>query len=232
MLRQGRFAALLVAFAALALLFSACTIVGSDAKVQMVPDPPAGTNSFVTSGFDDDYAQVAFTRGFTFTFFGTTYNSVYINTNGGVTFGAGTTVYHPQLSDMVLPGIAILWADLDAGLSNPANANGIDYQQFDDRFEITYTDLADHNDDTLLNTMKLTLYADGTISMHYDTQDSSTYVLLGVFDGNGGYTSAALQSTYNAYSAGHGIYVFDANDAGGTAPTQNQLDGMTLTFNP
>jgi len=231
--RVGRLTALLAVIPILVLVFSACSKpIGSDPLVQMVPDPTAGTNSYFTSSFDDDFAQVAFTRGFTFRFFGTTYTSVYINTNGGVTFGSGDSTYGPTVSDMVNPGIAPLWADLDAGVTAPTNPDGLDYQQFDNRFVITYTNFGDHVNNSHFDTMTLTLYADGKVVVHYDSQQTVDDVLVGIFDGSGAYTSKPLQTTYNGYSSGSGFYIFNGNDSGGTNPTSGQLDGMTLTFNP
>ncbi|HKI58375.1 MAG TPA: hypothetical protein VKA00_04030 [Trueperaceae bacterium] len=233
MARLRRLLPILSAVSILVLVISACSQpIGSDPKVQMVPDPTAGSNTYFTGGFDDDYANVAFTRGFTFSFFGTTYNSVWINTNGGVTFGAGDSTYAPLSTDMVNPGIAPLWADLDAGVTAPTNPDGIDYQQFDDRFVITYTEYGDHVDNTHFDTMTLTLYANGKVVFHYNSQQTVDDVLVGIFDGSGTYPSRALQTTYNGYSSGAGFYMFNGNDAGGTNPTLGQLDGMTLTFNP
>lgn len=232
MTRLRRFSAVLIVLAILALVFSSCALLNADPKVQMVPDPTAGSNSYFTSNFDDDYAQVAFTRGFTFTFFGTTYSSIYINTNGGVTFGAGSSTWGPHSTDMVNPGIAPLWADLDASITAPTNPDGLDYQQFDDHFVITYYQFGDHVDNTAFDTMTLTLYANGKFTVHYVSQQTVNYVLVGVFDGTGPYTSAPLQATYNNYSTGHGFYMFNGRDTGGTNPTAGQLDGMTLTFNP
>jgi hypothetical protein len=38
---------------------------------------------------DDDFRQVAFQSGFKFPFFGTTYNSVFVNSDGNITFTEG-----------------------------------------------------------------------------------------------------------------------------------------------
>ena len=54
-------------------------------------------------------------------FFGTTYNSVFVNNNGNVTFGSATYIYSPQsLRDAgPQPVIAAFWGDVDT--RNPAS---------------------------------------------------------------------------------------------------------------
>lgn len=221
----------------------------SDPAVQMVPDPTDATTSTFAAGLstsatrttylDDSVVEVSFTRGFTFPFFGTAYSSVWINTNGGVTFGGGSTSFYMAASAISAsnPGIAILWSDLDPSLGDPANADQIDYQQFDDHFVITYTQLPEYTSApaaSRFNTMTLTLYDSGKVTMSYDTHDT-TQAVVGVFDGSGtGYVNVGLTSpaTYDNYSASPGTIVFDADASVPTAPTVGQLNGMTLTFNP
>jgi hypothetical protein len=61
---------------------------------------------------DDDFRQVDL-HGSTFTFYGNTYTSLFVNSNGLITFGSGTTSYlNSDLSSRpAQPAIAPLWSD-------------------------------------------------------------------------------------------------------------------------
>lgn len=209
-----------------------------DPVVQMIPDPTnIATSKFAGfASLDDAYAEVAFTRGFTFPFYGTNYTKLYINTNGGVTFGAGSMAYFTAVESIAQPGIGILWGDLDPSQGDPANPDQINYQQFDDHFVITYTEVAEHVDPTKLNSMTLTLYASGKVTMSYDRQDTN-HCILAVFDGSAtGYVYSpnpvVVQPSYDSYASGTGTIVYDTDGIVGTQPSAHTLEGMTVTFNP
>jgi hypothetical protein len=240
----------------LAVLISACATTtgltgGNGTVVQMIPDPTtattttSGTSLFPcdTSGdscIDDTFAKVTFSQGFTFPFFGTTYDSVYINTNGGVTFGAGDNTYAPAATGIPEPGIAILWGDMMPGANNDASLHDeIDFQQFSDHFVISYTNIEDYDTPPAIeNTATLTLWNDGTVTMSYTAQNTSysqgTGLLVGVFDGSqAGYTfPSSLLATYSGYSTGHGVIVYNDNGSGGMQSTTGGLNGKTITFSP
>lgn len=65
---------------------------------------------------DDTSDEVAFT-GFSFPFQGTDWSSVFVNSNGNLTFGAGSTDFSPSVAEFLAgpPRIAPRWDDLDAG---------------------------------------------------------------------------------------------------------------------
>ena len=68
----------------------------------------------VRAGFDanslaatDDGSTAAVPLGFTVSFFGTNYNSVYVNNNGNITFGSALSAYTPdQIGNAGVPIIA------------------------------------------------------------------------------------------------------------------------------
>ncbi|MEJ2668013.1 MAG: hypothetical protein P8Z81_13110 [Deinococcales bacterium] len=201
----------------------------------MFPCDTSGDNCI-----DDSVAQVNFTQGFTFPFFGTTYNSVYINTNGGVTFGAGDNTFAPAATDITEPGIAILWGDMFPGVNGDASLQDeIDYQQFSDHFVISYTNIEDYNTPPAIeNTATLTLYSNGNVTMSYTTQNTSSTqgsgLLVGVFDGSAsGYLyPSSLLPTYSGFGSGHGVIVYNDNGSGGMTTTTGGLNGTTITFTP
>ncbi|MEO7651468.1 MAG: nidogen-like domain-containing protein, partial [Bryobacteraceae bacterium] len=61
-----------------------------------------------------DFCSFQTSLGFVLSFFGNTYNSVWVNNHGNITFGTSTTQYTPSsLSSVTTPIIAPLWADAD-----------------------------------------------------------------------------------------------------------------------
>lgn len=74
------------------------------------------TNSLAAT---DDGSTTAVPLGFTVNFFGTTYNSVYINNNGNITFSSALSTFTPtQFGNAGVPIIAPFWADVDTRGSN------------------------------------------------------------------------------------------------------------------
>ena len=63
--------------------------------------------------YDDDFQEVAL--GFTFPYQGQEWNSVWVNSNGSLTFGSGDWRWWAEISDFLdgQPRIAPLWADLN-----------------------------------------------------------------------------------------------------------------------
>jgi hypothetical protein len=215
------------------ILLAACdksTRVGADPEVDLFPVPVDEATSPFPS-VDDSFLQVAFTRGFTFTFYGTTYSSIFLNTNGGFTFGSGNSNYDESAADIPQPGVGIFWGDLDAEEDAGANRpNQMRYRQFDDRFVISYNRLQDHDEKTWDNTATVTLRRNGTIIIQYGDVKSED-ILVGVW--NGAHTDNRTMLVQNAYSysgAGTAILVFDFFETG-TRHT-GQLNNRTITFSP
>jgi hypothetical protein len=182
---------------------------------------------------DDDYLEVDFASGFQFSFYGMQYSSVFLNTNGGLTFGTGESDYDLAADEVLYPGIAVFWGDLDAEeYSGATRANQMKYRACADRFVVTYTQLQDNDEETWNNTATVTLEASGKITIVYGTVLSED-ILVGVFDGT--HTDdryVTVQNSYAAYSTtGTGTILFD--DIGpGPSNTTGALNGRTVTFNP
>jgi hypothetical protein len=198
--------------------------------VDMFPVPVSDTTS-PFPGVDDVFLEVPFTEGFTFTFYGTTYSSVFLNSNAGLTFGAGTTSYDIAATEVTSPGIAVFWGDMDAGeYTAETRANQFVYRQCEDRFEVTYTDFQDNDEETWNNTATITLYANGTVKIAYGDV-ASTDILVGIFDGtHASDQRLGVQATYANYPAsGSGIILFDGHGVG--PDHAGELSGQTIRFN-
>lgn len=158
--------------------------------------PDFGTN---LNFADDDFAEVDFTENFTFSFYGTTYSSVYINSNGNLTFGGPDTAYTPSFDRFInnLPRIAPYWIDLHPSFAGVGG--GVFYQQLPDRFIVSYIYLpyyfgAFHPP---INTFQVVLYNTGMIGFGYDTLDNTfpagdadpAFPLVGLASGAGGSSS-------------------------------------------
>jgi hypothetical protein len=220
---------------AAALLLAAC---GSDSVgpnpdpfVDLFRTPVAKVTSRFPNQVDNDTLSVAFTQGFTFTFYGTTYDRIVLNTNGGFTFGGGDAHFDIRAIDAHRPGVAVFWGDMDAGatLASQNRPNQMQYQQQPDRFVIRYAQFQDHDEPSQNNTATVTLRANGTITIQYGVV-GSTDALVGVFDG--AHTNDQYMNVTNYYAnyaaTGSGVILFDRF---GPGPIQHgQLNNRTITF--
>ncbi len=201
--------------------------------VNLFPTPVSTATSPFPGSVDDSFLLVPFATGFQFLFYGEQYDEVYLNTNGGMTFGVGETAWDWAAAQIQNRGIAVFWGDMDAGatVASVARANQMSYEACADRFIVRYTQYQDHDEDDWNNTATLTLEANGRISIEYGTVLSED-IVVGVFDGT--HTDddyVAVQSSYSAYStAATGTILFDAF---GPGPTHTgQLSNQTIVFNP
>jgi subtilisin family serine protease len=138
-------------------------------------DPAGGT---VLTLNDDDYYEVQL-QGSVVSLYGTSYDALYIGSNGYITFVSGDTHYFEQFSDhFALPRIAALFDDL-----NPAAGGTISYKQLADRIAVTFENVPEFslNND---NTFQIEMFFDGRIRITWlriDAQDG----LVGLSAGNG-----------------------------------------------
>lgn len=200
--------------------------------VDLFPVPVDELTSAFDGEVDDAFLLVPFDPAFGFPFYGETYDEVFLNTNGGMTFGEGDDEYDVAATDVVTPGIAVFWGDLDAGQyeTSVTRANQMGYEACSDRFVVHYQGLQDNDDEEWNNTAEVTLHDDGRIVIEYGTVLSED-ILVGVFDGtHTSNTSPALAASYPNFDATSGIILFD--DWGGGAVHTGQLTGQTITFAP
>jgi hypothetical protein len=124
---------------------------------------------------------------FTFDFCGQRYESVFVNSNGNLTFGAGNTDFTETIAEMLTgpPRIAALWDDLNAG----AAPGSISYSETPDSITVSFTNIPEFNS-TSVNTFAITLYrrANGDSGLGPAGRYSITYGALAAADGAAGYS--------------------------------------------
>ncbi|MEL7312332.1 MAG: hypothetical protein AAFN07_12520, partial [Pseudomonadota bacterium] len=135
-------------------------------------------SGFLLTLGDDDSAEVDI--GFDFPFNGTTYSSVFVNSNGNLTFGAGDTDFSESVAELLAgaPRIAPLFDDL-----SPNQGGRVIIDGDGSTFSVTFDDVPEFLAPTG-NTFTVTLSASGDINIAYGSiaaQDG----LTGVSEGNG-----------------------------------------------
>ena len=156
---------------------------------------PTATGGGTSIGLNDDsYTEVALQNGKTVVLFGVAYSSVYIGTNGYLTFGAGDFGYIPSASaHFNIPRVSALFDDL-----NPSAAGDVNYEQFSDRFVVSYEGVPEYGG-VNPNNVQVEMYFDGVISITYLTTTASG-ALVGLSDGGGtptGFVSSDLSAELN-----------------------------------
>lgn len=133
---------------------------------------------FVLSLGDDDSEEVALP--FAFPFQGTSYTSVFVNSNGNLTFGSGDTDFSESVSEFLSdqPRIAPLWDDL-----NPSSAGSIVVSQTASSWTVSFEGVPEFFS-TIGNTFAVTLSADGGIDFEYGATAGSD-ALVGITPGGG-----------------------------------------------
>jgi hypothetical protein len=187
-----------------------------------------GSNGFGTNtlGSNDDGSTSELSIGSIFenglNFYGTTYNSLWINNNGNVTFDGSLSAYTPELiSSGTRSGIFAYWADVDTrgegalispgGTSQGSNLVYYDFDVLNDRIVITWDDVGYYfvNTDSV-NAFQMILTdasslpgrsaGDFDIEFRYEWIDWTAGDLSGGEGGIGGTPARA------GYSSGTGVF--------------------------
>ncbi len=172
---------------------------------------------------DDDAIEVPLP--FTFNLCGTDYTSVWIGSNGFVTFGLPNTDFSESVADLLAgpARIAVLWDDL-----NPAAGGNITAEPVGADFVITWDGVPEYATGDS-NTFSLTLRPDNSFSMDYPSFDL-TDGLVGRAKGSGldndpGEVDLSTASEPISGVAGDAVYeIFEAAD--------NDLNGDNLEWDP
>jgi hypothetical protein len=186
----------------------------------------AGTAQTLTLD-DDDFEQVSLP--FSFPYQGSSYRSVFVNSNGNLTLGSGDTGWTPRVPALLNgpPRIAPLWTDL-----SPQAAGVVLFAADTRSATVIFHGVPEYfldldNDDYFFagdNTFSVTLQEDGTVEFKYENIDSLEN-LVGVTGGSGAKdpgpsdlsgspTWRVMGTTYEEFSS--------------AAP--NDLEGSTITF--
>ena len=98
-----------------------------------VSAPAAG--GYINVPRNDDGSIGPIALGFTFTLFGSSYTSVYINTNGNLSFTAPVSQFSATGFPIATPMVAAFWADVD---TRPASSGSIWYKVYPNRMVVTW----------------------------------------------------------------------------------------------
>ena len=139
------------------------------------PIDPAGGSSLSLG--DDDSQSVALP--FSFEFYGTSYDSVYVGSNGYLTFGASDTSYSESVSEhFAIPRIAPLFDDL-----NPTVSGTISTRTVGNSVAITWDGVAEYGT-TNRNDFQVVLEASGDFSITW-LEIAVTDAVVGLSSGTG-----------------------------------------------
>ena len=184
---------------------------GSGGRYVLDVDVLEGT--LITLG-DDSSLEVAL--DFAFPFQGATYNSVFVNSNGNLTFGSGDTDFSESVAELLAdqPRIAPLWDDLSPNQGGLVLVDG-DSSSFTLRFQGVPEFFA-----TTGNSFDVTLFADGRIVIEYGTVAAQDGI-VGVTPGGGaadpGETDFSAGGSFSANGTTYEQFTFgDAFDLSGT----------------
>ncbi len=187
------------------------------------PAPPPSET--VISVSDDDSASIPL--GFSFPFFGQSYTSVYVNSDGNLTFGQGDKVSAPRDHNRFMTGaprIAPLFADLD-----PSKGGAITVQQTDSgSLTIRYKVVPLYGKSST-STVTVVLHESGLIDFTYGQVSGSAYI-VGISSG-GSSNSGAEQPLASlgqpiGFSGTTTIYQQFGD------PEPFNLMGKTISFSP
>ncbi|QSI76534.1 MULTISPECIES: nidogen-like domain-containing protein [Niveibacterium] len=189
------------------------TIGGGIGNISVTTGGGNAANVGNATGRNDDGFRGPISLGFSITFFGQTYNSLYINNNGNVSFGNGISAYVPTgPTGANAPVISPFFGDVD---TRGAASGVVHYRQdIANEFIVTWDNVGYYSSHTdQLNSFQLVLrgsdydlpVGEGTIGFFYkgmgwERTDTSTVAAIGFGDGLGnavvlqGSTEAGLKS--------------------------------------
>ncbi len=137
-------------------------------------DPIDGT---VVTLSDDASQEIALDTPFTF--YGVSYDQVFLGSNGFITFSEGDSDFSESLADHFrTPRISAIFDDL-----NPSSAGTVSTKVFDDHIAITYQGVPEYSQ-TTVNTFQIRLFNNGNIDITYEALAANDGI-VGLSAGNG-----------------------------------------------
>ena len=139
---------------------------------------PVNPSGGVSISLGDD-ASESVSLPFGFPFYGESWGSVYVGSNGYLTFGAPDTAYGESISNHFgLPRISALFDDL-----NPSAGGAVSYRDLGNRFAISWVGVNEYGTSNE-NTFQIVLHASGEIEIGWQQIDVADAV-VGLSDGTG-----------------------------------------------
>ena len=165
-------------------------------------DPIGGT---VLPMLDDGFAEIVLADNASVPFFGRHYRSLFVGSNGYVTFGRGDWAPGggPE-SHFQMPRLSALFTDLD-----PSAGGQVSWQQLPDRVVLTFENVPHHGTGEP-NSFQLQLFFDGKLAVTH-LQTGSFEALMGLSDGLG-LPGDYMSSDFATYpETGQGLPIFSLN---------------------
>lgn len=141
----------------------------------------SGTQGSAVALDDDASALVNFTSGFSFSYFGTTYNSVFINSDGNLTFKSADNASTARDAFRILSGpprIAALFLDLD-----PSAGGNVNVLQSGTKVTITWNGVPEFGK-VNSNTFQVNLFKNGNIEIIFSDTVAAKEGITGISPGN------------------------------------------------
>ncbi len=168
------------------------------------------TDEIILDLGDDDFEQLDL--GFTFPFQGQDWTSVFVNSNGNLTFGSGDTDWSESVFEFLndQPRIAALWDDL-----RPPSGGMVSVSRDTGTFTVNFIGVPEYYS-TGANTFSVTLVDDGSVTIAYGPV-SAADGLVGLTEGNGaadpGETNLSAAGSLSVVGTTYELFVFgDAFD--------------------
>ena len=134
-------------------------IVGIDA---LPTDPAGGTVLSFLPNMDDGAAFINLSGDATISHYGTSFGSLYVGSNGYITFGTSDgDPFESLLGHFRIPRISGLFHDL-----NPGAGGSVSWRQLDDRAVVTWLDVPEYFN-LGSNTFQIEMFFDGRIAISY-----------------------------------------------------------------
>jgi len=220
---------------------AAPVVAGGMAATTVAYNTVAESGTIGAGPAGDDVVSAAIALPFPFTFYGTTYNNVYISTNGFISFtNAGSGCCSGQaIPNTFGPVVALGWTDL-----NTNNGGNITYWNNATQFVVSFNNVAVFSGTGSING-QIVLNADGSIDINSTSVATTGTTTQGINGGNGSdgvaVISAALapvQSNVSTHFANvGGQLVYFAWNGGNAAtaevntatPSANTTYSVTVT---
>ena len=153
---------------------------------------PQSTTSATVVPLGDDDSSTVMLFGSSVSFFGITYTTFYLNSNGSLTFDReDTTFTATTASHFAQPRLSIMLRDL-----NPASAGVVSYQVLADRVVVTYLDVPEYGQPGTINTAQVEMFSDGRLRLSWLSLSFESAV-VGLSPGGGepeGFVSSDLSA--------------------------------------
>ncbi len=135
-----------------------------------------------STGITSDDQSKQFSLLFNFNFYGVDYNSMWICSNGFLSFTSSSTDCTPDsIPNTGEPNAIIvpLWRDLD-----PSNGGSITYRSWSDKFVVTWDQVPNYGD-TDKQTFQVIIYSNGTVVYNYKSITNDVPTSVGAENQNG-----------------------------------------------